>query len=88
MVLIVVNGVLKQSHANTHYYRALDLIPAGSRVNDSPGVDRGYDSADAQARNLRLPSDLHELGSKRMAGELGFSQSKQISEIALRSSDS
>src|SRR5262249_27705642 len=72
-VLLVVSRVLKQSHANPYHNRSLDLVPAGSWVDDSSGIDRGYYPADAQSRNLRLPSDLNELGSEGMAGKLRFS---------------
>ena len=69
-VLRVVGRVLEQRHADAHHDRALDLVAAGQRIEDSAGVDDRDDAADAQPGDLRLPGDLDEVAAEGVRREL------------------
>ena len=68
-ILGIVCGVLQQRHADAHYYRALDLIAAGERIDNLAGIDDGDYAADAQTRDFRLPGDFGKVAPKRVSRE-------------------
>jgi len=41
-------GVLQQRHSDSHHDGALDLVPAGERIENAAGIDHGHDPAHAQ----------------------------------------
>ena len=45
--LRVIRRVLEERHANPHHDCALDLVPAGQRVDDAPSIDDRHHAADA-----------------------------------------
>src|SRR5215470_16174635 len=69
-VLGIVFRVLQQGHAYAHHHRALDLIAASQCVDDLAGIDDCDYAANAQTRDLRLPSDLGEVAPEGLRREL------------------
>src|SRR5882672_2532904 len=47
-ILRVVVGVLEKGHANSHHYRALDLVASSQWIKDAARVNHGNHSTDAQ----------------------------------------
>src|SRR5207302_5315593 len=62
----IVRRVLEQRHADSHYDCALDLVPAGQRIENATGIDDRHNPTDAQTSDLRLPCDLDEVAAERV----------------------
>ena len=54
---------------DAHHHRALDLVAAGKRIQDSACVHHRHDAADAQARGLRLPRDFRKVAPEGVHGD-------------------
>ena len=78
--LRIVRGVLQQRHADSHHHRALDLVPAGQRINDAAPIHDRHNPADTQPGDLRLPGNLNEVAAERVRRILGLG----IAEEGLR----
>jgi len=68
----VVDGFLKECHANTHDDRTLDLVASRLGIENMASIDYCHHARDTQTSGLRLPGHLCELRSERVLGVLAI----------------
>src|SRR6202008_4753872 len=87
----VIHGLFKESHADSHDDRALNLVARRLGIEDVAGIDHRDYAGDAETSDLWLPGHLGKLCPKGMGREitfwiakrtLGFSASRGGADVA------